>query len=140
MSIPCFAGWHKVIQELTAVAANDGLPPVSIAVCDPAGHLIIFVRMDGAPLRSIAIAQCKAYTSARMGTTTAAFLDRLRNENIELSFFCDPQLTPLPGGVPIHTETGLIGSIGVSGRKPADDQGLADYSVVLARELMLQKI
>jgi uncharacterized protein GlcG (DUF336 family) len=103
--------------------------PVCVAVCDTYGFLTGFCRADGAPVRSIALAQQKAYTSARMGGTTTAFLARLRNEDISIGFFCDPLLTALPGGALLADAAGrVLGAIGISGLSPADDQALANAS------------
>jgi uncharacterized protein GlcG (DUF336 family) len=103
--------------------------PVCVAVCDAYGFLIGLGRADGAPVRSIALAQQKAYTSTRMGSTTTAFLGRLRNEDIPIGFFCDPLLTALPGGALLADAAGrVLGAIGISGLSPVEDQGLADDS------------
>jgi len=108
-------------------AAKDFGRPISVSVCDHYGELVAFFRMDGAPLRTISIAQRKAYSAARMGSTTEAFLARLRNENVDISYFCDPLLTALPGAAPVKDKDGrLIGAVGVSGLLPSEDQGLAD--------------
>ena len=97
------------------------------SVCDQHGFLVSFWRMDGAPVRSIQLAQQKAYTCARIGSSTDAFLARLRREDIPISYFCDPLLTALPGGAVLRDEQGgLIGAIGVSGLAPAEDQLIAD--------------
>ena len=97
------------------------------SVCDQHGFLLGFVRMDGAPVRSIRIAQQKAYTCARIGTNTDAFLDRLRRENIPISYFCDEQLTALPGGAVLRDKQGnMIGAVGVSGLAPHEDQAIAN--------------
>jgi uncharacterized protein GlcG (DUF336 family) len=39
--------------------------PVSIAVVDDRGELVLFTRMDGAPLNTVNMSIIKAYTSAR---------------------------------------------------------------------------
>ena len=83
--------------------------------------------MEGAPVRSIQISQAKAYTAARMGVSTEAFLARIRKEEIEISYFGDPMLTALPGGSVLRDETGaMIGAIGVSGLTGAEDQQITD--------------
>lgn len=122
---------YRSIQKLLSITQRDGLPPVSIAITDKEGFLLFFTRMDGAPLRSLKLAQCKAYTSSRMGTTTEAFLLRLNNEQLDIGFFCDQELTALPGGTPVIIDNCIIGAIGISGRKPQDDQKLADKAVSL---------
>ena len=101
--------------------------PACVAVCDAHGFLLGFCRADGAPVRSIALAQQKAYTSTRMGSSTTAFLARLRSEDIPIGYFCDPLLTALPGGALLVDAAGrVIGGIGVSGLSPAQDQEIAD--------------
>ena len=101
--------------------------PACVAVCDAHGFLIGFFRADGAPVRSIALAQQKAYTTTRMGCSTTAFLARLRREDIPIGYFCDPLLTALPGGaLLLDSAGGVIGAIGVSGLAPEQDQEIAD--------------
>ncbi len=101
--------------------------PICVAVVDAAGLLVAFARMDGAPARSIAIAQGKAYSAVRMGTSTQAFLARLQREGLQASHFCDPALTPLPGGTPLKLGSGaVVGAIGISGLAAEEDQQLSD--------------
>jgi glc operon protein GlcG len=121
----------ELAEELLCVArtmARDVYgKPVCVSVCDAYGFLVAFSRTDGAPLRSIQIAQQKAYTSSRMGVSTTAFLARLRAEDVPIDFFCDPLLTALPGGALLADGHGhAIGAVGVSGLAPADDQAVAD--------------
>ncbi|MCL1916521.1 MAG: heme-binding protein [Desulfovibrionaceae bacterium] len=107
--------------------------PVCVSVCDSYGALLAFCRMDGAPLRSINIAQQKAYTAVRMGSDTASFKQRLVNEGFTARDFCDPLLTPLPGGQPITDLHGsILGGIGISGLKPEEDADLAKAVAGLA--------
>ena len=97
--------------------------PICVSVCDAYGFQMAFSRMDNAPIRSIAISQQKAHTATRMGMSTDAFLERLRNDNRDISYFCDPLMTALPGGNLLQTKDGkVLGAVGVSGLKPAEDQ------------------
>ncbi|WP_371376171.1 heme-binding protein [Sporomusa aerivorans] len=117
---------RQIISGVVQKAAADGGKPVAVAVCDQEGFLVGLLKMDGIPTRCVHFARHKAYTAARMQTTTAAFQDRLLEENLDIHFFCDPDLTPLPGGAPIYAEDGsVIGSVGISGRPSAEDQQLA---------------
>lgn len=101
--------------------------PICIAVTDKYGFLIAFARMDGVPIRTIEIAQGKAYTASRMGSNTDAFLERLRNENVSVAYFCDDKLTALPGGSVIKDNLGIVlGGVGISGLTPPEDQALAN--------------
>lgn len=108
-------------------ARQEFRKPVCVSVCDAQGFLLAFVRMEGAPVRSIQISQGKAYSAARMGVSTQAVLARLKNEGIEIGYFCDPLLTALPGGTPLKDAAGkLVGAIGVSGLTSAEDQLVTD--------------
>ena len=112
-------GSEKVRADLNKAAC--------LSVCDRYGFLLAFARMDAAPVRSIQLAQQKAYTCARIGTSTEAFLARLRREDVPIGYFCDPLLTALPGGAVLSDAHGnASGAIGVSGLTPAEDQAIAD--------------
>jgi uncharacterized protein GlcG (DUF336 family) len=118
---------QDLIAHMVGQARERFHKPVSVAVCDAYGLLAGFIRGDGAPLRTIPLAQQKAYTASRMGSTTAAFLARLRREEVPIGFFCDPLMTALPGGAPLLDGRGrMVGAIGISGLAPDDDQALAD--------------
>ncbi len=122
----------ETAQALMARAAeksrSDHGRPISVAMCDSHGFLMAFSRSDGAPIRTIQIALSKAYTAIRMDSSTDAFLARLRSEGLEISNFCDPLLTAMPGGALLKNEHGkILGSVGISGLAPKDDQGIANY-------------
>jgi uncharacterized protein GlcG (DUF336 family) len=118
----------ELVKAAIAKAVALYARPVCVAICDGSGFLLAFVRMDGAPLRSIAIAQAKAYTAVRMGVTTEAFLERLERENLDASYFCDATLTPLPGGSVLRDAQGaILGGAGISGLTSAEDQVIANH-------------
>jgi len=102
--------------------------PICVAVCDPSGFLLSFQRMEGAPLRSIAISQGKAYSAARMQVDTSAFFARLQRDNLTAAYFCDEKITALPGGGVLKNASGvIIGSVGISGLTSEEDQVIANY-------------
>lgn len=123
--------------KLMALAADkaktDYGRPICVAVCDRYGFLLSFTRMDDAPVRSIPLSQGKAYTAARMGVDTDAFLDRLHRENVPASYFCDDKLTGMPGGCVIKDAAGMvIGAVGISGLTPAEDLAIARAVAAIA--------
>lgn len=128
MSILSVERSNELIRRAIEKAATDYGRPICVAICDAAGFLIAFQRVEGAPVRSIAISQAKAYSAARMQANTDALLERLRRENIPLSYFCDERLTALPGGSVIRTAEGAIaGAVGISGLAAAEDQAIASH-------------
>lgn len=127
---------QTLVDKAIAKAAADFKRPICVAICDKYGFLLAFGRMDGAPVRSIALSQGKAYSAARMGVDTDAFLERLNRENIPASYFCDDKLTGLPGGVVLKdSKAELIGGAGISGLKPEEDLAIATMLVAAVKQL-----
>ena len=60
---------NRLMAGAVAKAKEMGIP-MSIAICDAAGNLVQFQRMDNASLISMGIAQDKAYSSAATGMPT----------------------------------------------------------------------
>ncbi len=115
----------RAVSELAAQAEADGRAPLCIAVCDAVGDLLVYTRMRGAARRGTPIAQAKAHTAAVLEIATSALHARLQTEQLSLADFCDHALTSLAGGVPLTLDGKTIGGLGVSGRKPAEDEALA---------------
>ncbi|NDP38405.1 MAG: heme-binding protein [Rhodoferax sp.] len=120
-----------MVQDLTAraieLANSEFKRPICVAVCDQYGLLLSFTRVPGATIRSISIAQGKAYTAARMGVNTDAFLERLQRDNLQTSYFCDPLFTGLQGGAVLKNSAGeIIGGAGISGLTAQEDQVIAN--------------
>lgn len=127
---------QTLVDKAIAKAAADFKRPICVAVCDKYGFLLAFGRMDGAPVRSIVLSQGKAYSAARMGVDTHAFLERLNRENIPASYFCDDKLTGLPGGVILKdSKDELIGGAGISGLKPEEDLAIANMMAAAVKQL-----
>lgn len=108
-----------------AKAADIGVT-VNIAVLDAGTHLKAFVRMDGAVLGSIDVAQGKARTAALFGIPTEAVWDYCKPgapaPGLERS---NGGLMTFPGGVPLTAGGELIGAVGVSGGSPMQDAEIA---------------
>lgn len=118
---------QALLAHVAGLAREKFNKAACVAVCDAYGFLLGFIRADGAPVRSIAISQQKAYTATRMGVDTPAFLARLRRDDVPIGYFCDPLLTALPGGALIKDADGrVLGAIGLSGLLPEEDQELAE--------------
>lgn len=119
---------NTCLEHAITKAQADFGRPVCVSVCDANGFLVAFSRMSGAPIRSIQISQSKAYTATRMGLSTDEFLGRLRSDNVDIGYYCDPQMTALPGGNLLKDKSGaVVGAIGVSGLKPAEDQVVTEH-------------
>lgn len=126
---------QQLIDKAIEKATEEYKRPICVAVCDKYGFLLAFGRMDGAPVRSIAISQGKAYTAARMCVNTDAFLARLHRDNVPAGYFCDPQLTGLPGGSVLKDADGnIVGAAGISGLAPQEDQAIANMMADIVQQ------
>jgi len=99
---------------------------MNIAVVDAGGNLKAFVRMDGAWLGSIDIAQKKART-ARFFDMESGAIGELSQPggslyNIEVS---NGGLISFPGGIPLTVGGEIVGAIGVSGSTVENDRTVA---------------
>lgn len=119
---------NHLIQIAFEKSTTDYGRPICAAVCDASGFLYAFQRMEGAPLRSIAISQGKAYSAARMQVNTDALLARMHRENITPAYFCDERITALPGGSVLKaTDGAIVGGVGISGLTSEEDQQIANH-------------
>jgi uncharacterized protein GlcG (DUF336 family) len=101
--------------------------PVAIAVVDRAGNLVVYGRMDGAPLLSGQIAQDKAYTVAAFGLPTHEWFEMIKDDPALLHGIVKTErLIVFGGGVPILADAELVGAVGVSGGSAAQDRQIAE--------------
>jgi uncharacterized protein GlcG (DUF336 family) len=120
---------QKVIDAATAKAVEIG-QPMNIAVVDDGGHLVAFVRMDGAIKASIDISIRKARTSILMNLPTSA-----------LTTVCQPGgelyglehtsggLVVFGGGILLEVDGVVIGAVGVSAGSVEQDVSVAEAGV-----------
>jgi uncharacterized protein GlcG (DUF336 family) len=100
---------------------------VCLVVCDAAGHLKAFARMDRAWLGAIDVALRKAKTSVLFEAETQLIWEVARPDaqahGLESS---NGGLITFAGGIPLRTAAGeLLGAIGVSGGQVAQDYAVA---------------
>jgi glc operon protein GlcG len=94
-----------------------------IAVADAYGELLAFLRMDGASLASITIAQHKAFTAAREGKASKDIGRAIRDpENgFDIAYFGDARFTGFGGGLPVIVDGTCVGAVAISGLPEAED-------------------
>ena len=96
---------------------------VAIAIVDDGGHLMWLQRLDGAPLTSMQIATGKAHTSAMGRRPTKVYEEMVSGRVAVLSM--PGQLTFLEGGELIIVDGEVVGAVGISGVKSAEDAQIA---------------
>lgn len=122
---------QQLLAGATAHAEQAGQRSV-IAIVDPAGTLKAYVRMDGAPLLSVQIAQDKAYTAAAFGIPTHQWHDFIKNDPPLLDGIVHtPRLVVFGGGYPITVDGVVVGGIGVSGGHYNDDMAVAEAALAI---------
>jgi uncharacterized protein GlcG (DUF336 family) len=99
---------------------------VAIAILDDGGHLLHFVRMDGATPASATIAVEKARTSALSRRPSGVWQERIkaRPELMQM-----PGILPVQGGVPIMVDGACVGGVGVSGVQSHEDEQIAQAGI-----------
>lgn len=108
------------------IARNGG---AAVAVVDPHGELVAFIRSDGCPLASINNAVNKAFTAAREGVPSRVIGERSRDEGFPLSNYGDARYIGWGGGFPIVIDGTIIGAVGVSGLPEEVDMELAQQGI-----------
>lgn len=102
--------------------------PMNIAVVDDGGHLMAFVRMDGAKLSSVQIAILKAHGSAIRRKPTDRSLTGDNTDvvlSLALAIGSGAKQTPIRGGIPLMVDEQIVGAIGVSNGTEAEDVDVA---------------
>ena len=126
------AAWR--IVDAIAEALNIRGVGAAVAVVDPHGELVAFLRSDGCPLASINNAVNKAFGSAREGVPSAVLGERSRNGNFPLAYFGDPRYIGWGGGLPIIIDDEVVGAVGVSGLTSEEDIELAEIGLAVVTD------
>lgn len=129
---------HAAAQDAVAAALGHALSKgwrVAAAVCDPAGGLVAFGRLDGTPQPIGDFAIDKAYTAGTLGRATRAFGERMvSNPMLAAGLGNRARLLVWPGGLPIEIDGSLVGGIGVSGAADHEDEECAAAAIRLLVE------
>ncbi len=115
---------HAANQAVQAAVAEAEKLKIKInaSVVDASGVPMAFLRMNGAALHSISIAEDKAYTAASFGFATHEWLNILDEaESLKIGLVERPRLVVFGGGLPIIEANTCIGGIGVSGGSEEQD-------------------
>lgn len=121
---------QAVVEAARAKAEEIGVP-MNIAVVDAGNNLSTFVRMDGAWLGSIDIAQNKAYTARAfdMSTKDLAPLCQPNQPLFGINASNQGRLIIFAGGIPLESGGDVIGAVGVSGGSVEQDHEVAEAGV-----------
>jgi uncharacterized protein GlcG (DUF336 family) len=122
---------RSLIDAARAAATDLGIP-MSVAVMDPAGHLLAFGRMDGAAWVSAEVAQGKAWTAAAYGMPSAGQKAKMEPMPIfatAITTMTSGRFTPQTGAVPVYRDGTLLGAVGASGGSGDQDEQVCRTAV-----------
>jgi len=100
---------------------------VTIAVVDDGGHPLALERLDGASPASAYIATEKARTAALGRRPSAAYEEMINGGRT--AFLSAPLAGMIEGGVPVVVDGQVVGAVGVSGVKSAEDARIASAGI-----------
>jgi uncharacterized protein GlcG (DUF336 family) len=127
------AGARKIVDTAVSRAKQENIP-VTIAVVDAGGHLMLLERMDGGKFHSVHSATTKAVCAASNKRNTGATgavgqsLDVLHALGLALA--AGPERwTAMEGGCPIMAGNECIGGVGVAGGNWEFDERIAKEAV-----------
>jgi len=117
----------RMLSAAEAKAASLGIP-YNIAVVDAGGHLVAFLRQDGALIGSIDLAINKAVT-ARIFDKTTSTLARLAQPGEPLFGIQESnsgKVVIFGGGVPVMFRGNIVGAVGASAGTVEQDIAVAE--------------
>ena len=100
---------------------------VTIAIVDDGGHPLALERLDGASPASAYIATEKARTAALGRRPSAAYEEMINGGRT--AFLSAPLAGMIEGGVPVIVAGHVVGAVGVSGVKSAQDAQIAGAGI-----------
>jgi uncharacterized protein GlcG (DUF336 family) len=119
----------EIVDAALAKARELELRPLTVTVLDPGGHPVVVKREDGAGILRPQIAHAKAWGCLGTGAGGAA---GARHATRDPAFFAalaaisEGRVASSRGGVLIRDKEGvLLGSVGVSGDRPENDEACA---------------
>jgi len=115
------------IPALAEAAKNNWT--VAVAILDPAGNLVYYEKMDNTQLGSANVAIDKARSAALFKRPTKAFQDTAAAGGDGLRILRLEGSTPIEGGIPLISDSKIVGAIGVSDVTSAQDGQCAKAAV-----------
>src|SRR6266849_7087352 len=104
--------------EAEATKNNWGM---AIAILDSTGHIVMLHKFDNTQYGSIGVAEDKARSALDYRRPTKVFEDLVAQGGIGLRTLSLRGASPLEGGIPIITDSKIVGAIGASGGTSVQD-------------------
>jgi uncharacterized protein GlcG (DUF336 family) len=124
-----------LVDAALARGAELGLAPLTVAVLDPGGHLVVLKRQDGSGILRAEIAMAKAWGVLGMGLPARVLTERAQRAPqffATLSVLSGGRMMPVAGGVPLTVDGQVIGAAGISGDTSDNDEACAIHGAQAA--------
>jgi uncharacterized protein GlcG (DUF336 family) len=117
---------EMIADEAFKAGAEAKLLPLTVAVLDVGGNLVVLKRQDGSGNLRADIAIGKAAGALGMGISSRTIRDRLKERpafQSAIAVASDGRFIPVPGGVLVLNDKGeVIGAVGISGDASDKDE------------------
>lgn len=117
---------ETIVDEALKAGAEAGLLPLTVAVLDVGGNLVLLKRQDGSGNLRADVAIGKAWGALGMGISSRTIRDRLKERpafQAALAAAASGRFIPVPGGVLALNAAGdVVGAIGISGDASDKDE------------------
>jgi uncharacterized protein GlcG (DUF336 family) len=114
----------RIVAAASEAEALRNAWRVVIAVVDEGGHTILLHRLDGAQWSSVDTAVEKARASVAW-KRPSRLLEESVNKGRTAFLSITQGMAALQGGVPLEVGGEIVGAVGVSGVRAADDEAVA---------------
>ena len=105
--------------------ADEKEARVAVVILDASGNEKASISHPQTAPMAPEIARAKAFTSLNFGLATAEAAEKISPEIQNRLSIANRRLIFLGGGVPVSSENGVEGAIGVSGSTPDEDSRIA---------------
>lgn len=124
---------EQIVAAALKAGAEAKLLPLTVAVLDTGGNLVLLKRQDGSGNLRADVAIGKAWGALGMGISSRTIRDRLRERPAfqgALAAASDGRFIPVPGGVlALNANNEVIGAVGISGDASDKDEYAAIMGV-----------
>ncbi len=123
----------EAVIHAAIAAAKKRNWKMNVAVADSGGNLVAFLRMDGAMLASIQIAEHKARAAATFRRPTKIFEDGIQLMHLNYLLAFDGVIASR-GGIPLIDQGAIIGAIGCSGGTDSQDEIVSEAGAAVINQ------